>query len=375
MTLAIIIVTIAFGLALLLQGDERVRQEYYRRRLTQTPEKLPPATVIVPVKGPEENLGGNLASLASLDYPDYELLVVAAAKSDIPEGVVPSKAKVVIAGAGDAKTGDKINNLLAAVKAARSQSQVFAFADSDGLVGAGWLKALVAPLEEPNVGVVTGYRFHLPPTPAGFWGLMRSVWNGVVAGGMHHKDNSFCWGGATAITRQTFKKVKVEEHWRGAVSDDYKLAEAVHNAGLTIAYAPGALTADVTRTTGREFLEWATRQLIITRVYSPKLWWTGFGAHVLYCAAWPAAVYCGIEGVAWGPLALAGQLYLGMKKGAQRTRLIRAAMPAHEAWFKRYAWVHWALVPLGTWVWLYSFASSAMTTSIEWRGKRYSLVN
>lgn len=373
MTLAILIVTIAFGLALLLQGDERVRQEFYRRRLTEQPEKTPPVTVIVPVKGPEENLAGNLASLASQDYPDYELLVVAASKADIPEGVVPAKAKVVIAGAGDPKTGDKINNLLAAVKAARSQSQVLAFADSDGLVSKGWLKALVTPLEDADVGAVTGYRFHVPAAPAGFWGLLRSVWNGVVAGSMHQKDNSFCWGGATAITKQTFKKAKVEEHWRGAVSDDYKMAEAVHDAGLTIAFAPGALTADVTRTTSREFLEWATRQLIITRVYSPRLWWYGFGAHVLYCAAWPAAAYCAWQGVAWGPLALGGQLYLGMKKGAQRTRLIRAAMPDHDAWFKRYGWVHWALVPLGTWVWLYSFASSAMTTTIEWRGKQYKL--
>lgn len=373
MTLAILIVTVAFGLALLLQGDQRVRQEYYRRRLTAQPERLPPATVIVPVKGPEENLRENLASLAELDYPDYELVVVAAAKSDIPEGVVPEKARVVIAGAGDGKTGAKIQNLLAAVKAARGQTQVLAFADSDGLVSRGWLKALVAPLEEPNVGAVTGYRFHVPRVPAGWASLLRSVWNGVVAGGMHHKDNAFCWGGATAITRQLFRKAKVEEHWRGAVSDDYKLAEAVHEAGYTIAYAPGALTADVSRTTMGEFLEWATRQLVITRVYAPRLWWYGLAAHVVYCAAWPAAIYCGLNGVAWGPIALFGQLYLGMKKGAQRTQLVRAAMPAHEAWFKRYGWAHWALVPVVTWIWLYTFLRSAGKTSIEWRGQRYRL--
>ena len=144
---------------------------------------------------------------------------------------------------------------------------MFAFADSDGLVPAGWLKALITPLGEPNVGVVTGYRFHTPGSPAGLPSLLRSVWNGVVAGGMHHKDNSFCWGGAMAITKQNFKKLKVEERWRGAVSDDYKLTQTVHDAGLTITYAPGALTADVSHTDWRGLLEWTTRQLIITRIY------------------------------------------------------------------------------------------------------------
>ncbi|MCC6585234.1 MAG: glycosyltransferase [Bryobacterales bacterium] len=373
MTLAILITTLAFLLALAMRGDDRVRTEYYRRRLTETLEKYPPATVIVPVKGEEEGLAANLASLAALDYPDYELIVVAAAKSDVPGDAVPTKARLVVAGEGDPKTGAKINNLLAAVKAARSQSQVFAFADSDGLVPAGWLKALVTPLGEPNVGVVTGYRFHTPPAPAGMASLFRSVWNGVVAGGMHHKDNSFCWGGAMAVTKQNFKKLKVEERWRGAVSDDYRLAQTVHNAGLTITFAPGALTADTSHTNWGRLLEWTTRQLVITRVYSPKLWWMGFAAHILYCAAWPAAAFAAVDGVAWGPLALAGQLYLGMKKGFHRTQLIRAAMPRDDAWFRRYGWAHWALVPFVTWVWLYSFLTSAMTTTIEWRGRRYDL--
>ena len=33
--------------------------------------------MIVPVKGQDEGLRENLAALAALDYPDYELIVVA----------------------------------------------------------------------------------------------------------------------------------------------------------------------------------------------------------------------------------------------------------------------------------------------------------
>ena len=53
------------------------------------PAECPSATVIVPVKGMEEGLRENLASLASLDYPDYELIIAARNTQDIPPGVLP----------------------------------------------------------------------------------------------------------------------------------------------------------------------------------------------------------------------------------------------------------------------------------------------
>ena len=55
-------------------------------------DDLPPATVIVPVKGDDEGLRENLAALASLDYPDYELIVAAQSADDIPRGVLPARA-------------------------------------------------------------------------------------------------------------------------------------------------------------------------------------------------------------------------------------------------------------------------------------------
>ena len=107
----------------------------------------------------------NLAALASLDYPDYELIVVAHSAADIPGGVLPSKARIVLAHGNDPTTGEKVQNLQAAVRATRKRSQILAFADSDGRVSRHWLRALVAPLSEPNVGASTGYRWFAPEPP------------------------------------------------------------------------------------------------------------------------------------------------------------------------------------------------------------------
>ena len=185
------------GPALLLAAvslrGERKRADYVAQRLAEQPQDLPPASVIVPVKGYDEGLRENLAALAALDYPDYELIVTAQTAADIPAGVLPSRVRVVLARGADSAASEKIQNLTAAVRAVRKRSQVLAFADSDGRVGPGWLRALVAPLAEPGVGASTGYRWFLPDPPD-FWSLMRGVWDAVGDGAARRRRQSFRMG-------------------------------------------------------------------------------------------------------------------------------------------------------------------------------------
>jgi cellulose synthase/poly-beta-1,6-N-acetylglucosamine synthase-like glycosyltransferase len=357
--------------ALSLRG-ERKRAHYVARRLAERPEGLPPATVIVPVKGYDEGLRENLGALAALDYPDFELIVTAHSAGDIPPGVLPARAKVVLAHGTDSASCEKVQNLMAAVRAARKRTRVLAFADSDGRVTSGWLRALVAPLSEPGVGASTGYRWFLPDPPD-FWSLMRGVWDAVAAGTLGAGDNRFAWGGAMAIRKEVFFEARVPEFWQGALSDDYALSQAVHAARLSIAYAPGALTPCADHITGGRFFGWIYRQMAITRIYAPRLWWPGLIAHIFYCGGMAASVIASIRGNRLAEWALIAQLSPGMLKGLNRATLAKAALPEHEAWFKRHAWVHAIWVPLGTWVWLIALVSSAFARSIEWRGRRYAL--
>ena len=357
--------------ALSLRG-ERKRAAYVARRLAGQSKDLPPATVIVPVKGSDEGLRENLEALAALDYPDYELIVTAHSAGDIPAGVLPARVKVVLAHGTDPAGAEKVQNLMAAVRAARKRSRVLAFADSDGRVSRGWLRALVAPLEEPGVGASTGYRWFLPDPPD-FWSLMRGVWDAVAAGTLGAGYNRFAWGGAMAIRKEVFFEARVPDFWQGALSDDYALSRAVHAAGLSIAYAPGALTPCREHITGGRFFGWIRRQLAITRIYAPGLWWPALIAHIFYCGGMAASVAASIRGNRLAEWALIAQLSPGMLKGLNRATLAKASLPEHEAWFKRHAWVHAIWAPLGTWVWLVALGSSAFARSIEWRGRRYAL--
>ena len=362
----------ALILAFLSLRGERKRAAYVSQQLAMRPSRLPPATVIVPVKGEDDGLRENLAALASLDYPDYELLVVARTARDIPPGVLPAHVKVVLAHGSDSNTGEKVQNLQAAVRAARKRSEIFAFADSDGRPARGWLRALAAPLAEKGVGASTGFRWFTPVPPT-FWSLLRGVWDAVSAGTFGPGDNAFAWGGAMAIRKETFFEIHVPEYWKNTVSDDYALAQAVHTAGLAIAWAPGALTPCLGRTGALEFLRWARRQMTLTRVYRPRLWWPAMAAHVFYCGGMAASMIASIRGNRLAEWALIAQLSPGMLKGLNRAILARAVLPECESWFRRHQWVHAIWVPLATWVWLASLLSSAFGNTIEWRGYRYKL--
>jgi ceramide glucosyltransferase len=362
----------ALLLALLSLRGERKRAEYVAMRLAAPSDWLPPATVIVPVKGADDGLRENLAALASLDYSDYELVVVARSSEDIPPGVLPRRARVVLSHGDDPNTGEKVQNLQAAVRASRRRSEVLAFADSDGRPAPGWLRALVAPLREPGVGASTAFRWFTPAPPT-FWTLMRSVWDAVIAGRLGPGDNPFAWGGAMAIRKDVFADIRIPEAWKNTVSDDYALAAAVHAGGLAIAYAPGALTPSYDGIDARRFFSWTRRQMLLTRRYRPKLWWAALVSHVFYCGGMAASVIAAVNGNRLAEWALIAQLSPGMLKGLNRATLAKAALPQCEAWFKRHQWTHALWVPLATWLWLIVLVGSAFGRSIEWRGKRYDL--
>ena len=364
----------AIALALLSLRGERRRAQYVEACLSQpqAPANWPRATVIVPVKGPDEGLRENLLSLASLDYPNYELIVTARMAADIPPGVLPNGVKVVVGSEQEPGASEKIQNLNAAVRMTRKTSTVLAFADSDGRVPRGWLRALVSPLAADGVGATTGYRWYLPQPPD-FWSLMRSVWNSPIASLLGPGDNPFAWGGAMAIRRDLFVEIGVPEFWNTWVSDDYALAEAVHAAGLRVVFAPGAIVATTDHTTSREFFRWARRQMQITRVYQPRLWQASFAAHVFYCGGMAAAIAAAILGNRLAEWAILIQLSPGMLKATNRVVLAKAELPEWKTWFDRHGWVHTWWMPLATWIWLIVQTASAFSSTIEWRGRRYVL--
>ena len=338
----------------------------------------PPATLILPVRGVDHDLAQNLRSLARQNYPDYEFVIVSRESDDpaitLARLTLGDRAKFVAAGAPPADRGEKIHNLLAAVAAARPESEVFAFADSDGQVTPAWMANLVQPLGDKKIGASTGFRWYFPEE-GGFWSLLRSVWDSTIVSrlGADNRKN-FAWGGAMAIRRETFEAARVAQYWHSSISDDYRLTDAVHAAKLGVHFTPRAMVAAPGETGRWEFLDWATRQMVITKVYRRGLWTVGLAAHVIYCGAIIACLLMLLTG---NLLGLGGLIVItipGMAQGASRGHAGTRMFPDRQEWFERHSPIYFWMTPLATWIWLYAFLASSATNRIRWRDYEYELI-
>lgn len=350
----------------------------------------PVAAVICPCKGTELGLEDNLAALTRFDYPSYEIYFSLATSLDPALKVIErvkaaSKCPVhiVIAGPPEA-CGEKVYNLRRAVEALPADKfEVVVFTDSDVRLNRGWLRKLIAPLQDPRIGATTTYRWMIPSRAigqGGFASAMASAWNGAVATLLGHSDN-FCWGGGTAIRQRTFDDAQILERWSGAVSDDFTITEALNQAGKPIVFCPECLAATPHPWTGKDLLEFTTRQIVITRVYSPKRWGMGMLSHLSYSLTMIYAVVVilatMIEGDPWGQLALLALTVplLAAMKGAMRTIAVNELLPEWKGKLQEWGWTWMALAPIVPFLFSWNFLLSLVSKRIRWRGVRYELVS
>ena len=363
---------------------------FFRREL-EAPRALylPPASVFVPCRGLDQGLRWNLSALFRQHYPAYELVFVSDHADDPGleiarelgrefEGESVARARFVVAGRA-AGSGQKVHNLRAAVAAADPSSEVFVFVDTDARPRPDWLRSLVAPLADGGVGAATGYRWFLPVS-GGFSSHLRSVWNASIASALGRDvRRNFCWGGSTAVRRETFERLDVAERWRGTVSDDYALTRALQGAGLPIRFVPACLTASLEDCSFGELVEFTTRQLKITRVYAPRLWAFVLVSNLLFVVAFFGGLALAAARAALGlpaawPLALVTVIFLlGLWKAFFRLRAVALVLEDQHMRLRAGLWAHLLLWPLTALLFLYNALAAARSRRIRWRGVGYEL--
>jgi ceramide glucosyltransferase len=372
-----------------LRGGFRFLRFVRASRRKKPGDFTPSAAVIIPVKGLDAGLETNLTRYLEQGYPGCQIIFVVASERDPAhdwlrarlnqladqQANIGPRASLRVAGYSDVR-GEKVNNLLAGISAVAAGTGVLVFADADARPSPDWLRCLVAPLADPAVTVSTGFRWYLPGQ--GFVSRLRSAWDTSIATLLGDHNHNFAWGGSIAMRADEFARLRVaERYWARTVSDDYALTRAVREAGGKIRFEPRCLIASREESSFGDFLNWANRQIIITRVYMPRLWAMGLAAHGLYCgtiaggavllALAPAPVKLLVTGI------LAVILLLGLAKGGIRTVAARELFPEEGESLRRHGACYWHLAPLVPWVMLFNFVVAGFTRRIEWRGTRYEL--
>ncbi|HEY0077163.1 MAG TPA: glycosyltransferase family 2 protein [Pyrinomonadaceae bacterium] len=350
---------------------------------------MPYASIVVPCRGLDQGLLWNMGALFGQHYPKYEIIFVSDRDEDpalclaeevsrqFADGSVAS-ARFVVAGAAH-DCGQKVHNLRVAVREADPASEVFVFVDTDARPRPDWLRSLVAPLGDERVGATTGYRWFVS-VRGGLASHLRSVWNASIASALGERgERNFCWGGSTAIRRETFERLRVSDAWRGSLSDDFTMTRTLQGARLPIHFVPNCLAITHEDCNFPELIEFTTRQLKITRVYAPNLWRIVLVSNLL----WSAVFYGGIAlaaaraalglSFAW-PLAIVAALYmLGMWKAFFRLCAVALPLESYHNQLRASAFAHLFLWPLTSLVYVYNSLAALFSRRLTWRGTTYEL--
>lgn len=366
-------------------GALRLRA-YVRREMEHTwPTFQPRLTLILPFKGVDPGFRQNLDSILSQDYPDYEVIFVTDDGDDPGYAIVEEVAeehpgvstRLLVAGPCREQS-QKLHNQFAALDYVREESECLVFVDSDVRARPDFLSRLVEPLQDPEIGATTGFRWYMPEE-GGFGSYLRATWNAGGVTVLADPHLAYTWGGAMATLRSTFQEAGVHEAWESALTDDFPLSKAVQATGRRIHFVPECLTTSHEDSTLRETVSWTNRQTIICRVYNPELWRTFcslYGAQALLIVAGALLMVLSVFGaVRWTVLypAIVMLCIIPVQIGAIPLvwSAVRCRLPEEAGGIS--VLKHALMAPFAVALIVGNSLYSLMTRTIYWRGIGYRL--
>jgi ceramide glucosyltransferase len=134
--------------------------ENFSRRGTDRADRTPPVTLLVPLHGAEPLLEENLRAFVEQDYPELQVVLGVAHADDaaLPiarrvAAALPDRRIEIDVGEVPGARNPKLANVLSMMRLVRHQTLILA--DSDTRVDAQYVRAVTAPLQQPEIGAVT----------------------------------------------------------------------------------------------------------------------------------------------------------------------------------------------------------------------------
>jgi len=338
------------------------------------PPFTPPVSVLKALHGDEPDLDRNLASFFEQEYPEYEILFCARHADDLGLAAarrvaarypqIPSK----ILTCGEPPWPNARTWSLEVMRRVAKHSILVA-ADSDVRVGRDYLAAVVAPMRDERVGMVTCvYR---GVTRHGLWAQLEAVGMsiemtaGVLVANLL-EGMRFALGPSMTMRQRTVAKIGGYEAVAQYYADDFVLGNWTAKAGETVVLSPYIVEHHVLNATFASSMRhqqgWATS----TRFSRPAghfgevlTYAMPFGLLGLMAFGWIG--HLGI-GLALFGVAVLDRLLLGL--------LVAGWIVRDEAALKR-PWLYLIRDFMGFCFWLRSYAAG---NRVGYRGELYELL-
>ncbi|HEX5413309.1 MAG TPA: bacteriohopanetetrol glucosamine biosynthesis glycosyltransferase HpnI [Terriglobia bacterium] len=219
---------------------------YFRRPVDRHPDFCPPVSILKPVKGMDRECYENFASFCNLDYPEYEILF---GVMDVDDPVIPvirrliedypSRAIRLFVGSPWKGWNRKVRQLCRLSHEARYP--VLVLSDSDIRVEPDYLRAIVNPFRNPNVGAVT-CMYRMQPEPKlpseiEAVGLTSDFMAGVVVA-RQLEGVKFALGASIAVTAERLEELGGFEAIADCFSDDFELGRRIADVGHEVELIP-----------------------------------------------------------------------------------------------------------------------------------------
>jgi hypothetical protein len=153
----------------------------------------------------------------------------------------------------------------------------------------------------------------------------------------------------------------------------------LREASLPIHFTPNCLVASVGDCDFKELIEFTTRQIKITRVYSPHLWLPLLLGSALFTLVFFGGLILLIVQIFSGILSkvllaiLCILFALGTAKSFIRWRAISIPLASYKANLRRDLLAHIFLWPIASLIYLYNTIAAGFSRRIKWRGITYEL--
>jgi ceramide glucosyltransferase len=331
---------------------------------------FPAVTLLKPVHGAEPRLYENLETFFQQDYPNYEVIFGARSlNNDALRTVAELRAKYPHVRSSIVLSGEppwhnaKVYSLEKMIAA--THNSYFIITDSDIRVQPDFVRNIVAPLQDPEVGCVTAMYEGIPAPE--FWstvealGMSVEMPSGVMLADML-EGMKFALGAVMAVRRDSLRAIGGIRATSEYYSDDFVLGNLIAQAGYKVVLSHvkvgHVLTARSFARTFGDQLRWMQS----TRHSRPK---GHFGTGLTFAA--PFGILGLMSAGAMGHWALGWSLFAW----AFLNRMIQSAVIGGMVIGDRRALTLCWLYPLrdliGFFTWLGSYGSS----SFEWRGELY----
>ena len=249
---------------------------FFGRRNREIPDSCPPVSILKPIRGLSRETYQNFASFCRQDYLRYELLFCADDAGDLAIPIVldlmtefPQLPIRLLIGAPAAASNNKVAKLCRL--AGEASCNLLVISDSDIRVNPDYLRRVVAPFCDEQVGAVTC--LYRGITTRSLWSELENVdlTSSFIPGVLvaWRLKLRFALGATMAVRRQALADIGGFESLANVAADDHELGRRIAACGYRVEIAHSIVETECASGNFPQFFQHHLRRAIVARESQP----------------------------------------------------------------------------------------------------------